>query len=580
MILLNPKQHSRAYRDEPSRQMMLDTIKFFEDKGRGKLKKDDHERVWYADFLAFQREQGLFAKLLTPAPYGQGDEYRWDTYRNCEFNEILGFYGLPYWYTWQVTILGLGPIWISDNEGVKQRTAGLLEEGGIFGFGLSEKEHGADIYSTEMLLVPQEDGSYLANGRKYYIGNGNEAALISTLGKIKKPGEVETDKYKHFAFFIVGSKHGRYDVVKNVVNSQSFVAEYALNDYPIEESDVLAKGRDAWDMALNTVNIGKYNLGWASIGICTHAFYEAINHASSRVLYGKHVTDFPHVKQAFVDAYTRLVAMKVFALRTADYIRSASAEDRRYLLFTPMVKMKVTTQGEEVINHLWDVIAAKGFEKDMYFEMAARDIRALPKLEGTVHVNMALIIKFMRNYFFNPGQFPEIPRVDEPRNDDFLFAQGPTKGLGGIQFHDYNVAYGDVDLPNVKLFKEQIEVFKKFLMVSAGDMKTAQEQARDIDFLLAMGELFTLVVYGQLILEYCKLDPTEMSDDLVEQIFDFMVRDFTKFAMQIYSKTSSSEAQMAICLEMIRKPVKDTARYDRVWQEHVFALKDQYSMND
>jgi acyl-CoA dehydrogenase len=580
MILLNPKQHKRAYRDDASRQMMLDTIEFFESKGRGKLKKDDHERVWYADFLSFQREKGLFAKLLTPAPYGSGEDHRWDTYRNCEFNEILGFYGLQYWYTWQVSILGLGPIWISDNEELKQRTAGLLAEGGIFGFGLSEKEHGADIYSTEMLLVPQDDGTYLANGRKYYIGNGNEAALVSTLGKIKKPGEEETDKYKHFAFFVVGSKHGRYDVVKNIVNSQSFVAEYELNDYPIEESDVLAKGRDAWDMALNTVNIGKYNLGWASIGICTHAFYEAINHASSRVLYGKHVTDFTHVKQAFVDAYTRLVAMKVFALRASDYIRTASAEDRRYLLYTPMVKMKVTTQGEEVINHLWDVIAAKGFEKDMYFEMAARDIRALPKLEGTVHVNMALITKFIRNYFFNPGTFPEIGREDAPRNDDFLFAQGATKGLGGIQFHDYNLAYGEVELPNVKLFREQIEVFKKFLITSASDMKTAQEQARDVGFLLAMGELFTLVAYGQLILEYRKLDPEEMSDDLVEQIFDFMVRDFSKFALQIYSHAGSSEAQMAICLEMIRKPVKDPERYDRVWQEHVFALKDQYAMND
>lgn len=84
-------------------------------------------------------------------------------------------------------------------------------------------------------------------------------------------------------------------------------------------------------------------------------------------------------------------------------------DDRRYLLFTPMVKMKVTTQGEEVINALWDVIAAKGFEKDMYFEMAARDIRALPKLEGTVHVNMALIIKFMANYFFKPGQYEDPP---------------------------------------------------------------------------------------------------------------------------------------------------------------------------
>jgi len=580
MLLLNPKKHTRKYQDDASRQIMLDTIEFFEEKGRGKLKKDDHERTWYADFLDFQKERRLFARLLTPSPYGGGDpDRRWDTYRNCEFNEILGFYGLCYWYTWQVSILGLGPIWISKNEEVKNRTAGLLEDGGIFGFGLSEKEHGADIYSTEMRLAPQDGGDYLANGRKYYIGNGNEAALVSTLGKILEPGQAETDKYEHFAFFVVGSKHGRYEVVKNVVNSQSFVAEYALNDYPIEETDVLAKGRDAWDMALNTVNIGKYNLGWASIGICTHSLYEAIDHASNRYLYGSYVTDFPHVRQLFVDAYTRLTAMKAFALRTSDYIRTASAEDRRYLLYTPMVKMKVTTQGEEVINALWDVIAAKGFEKDMYFEMAARDIRALPKLEGTVHVNMALIIKFMRNYFFMPGEFPEIGVVDEPRNDDFLFDQGATKGLGSIQFDDYNLAYDSVDLPNVKLFKEQIDVLKMFLMVSAGDVATAKEQAKDIDFLLILGELFTLVAYGQLIIEFHNLHEEELSDDLLEQIFDFMIRDFTKFAIQLYSKPQATQAQMDLCQKMVRKPVVDADRYGRIWDE-VYALRGTYTMND
>ncbi|MBT5715615.1 MAG: acyl-CoA dehydrogenase, partial [Opitutae bacterium] len=318
------------------------------------------------------------AKLLTPTEFADGaEDTRWDTFRNCGFNEILGFYGLAYWYTWQVTILGLGPIWISDNEDVKKRAAKALKEGGIFGFGLSEKEHGADIYSTDLLLVPQDDGTYRGNGRKYYIGNGNQAAMLSTIGKIKKPGEEETGKYDHFAFFVVEPEKSQYQAIKNVVNSQSYVAEYELTDYPVTEADILAKKRDAWDMALNTVNIGKYNLGWASIGMCTHAFYEAINHASARVLYGKHVTDFPHVKRLFVDAYCRLVSMKVFALRTADYIRTASADDRRYLLYTPMVKMKVTTQGEEVINHLWDVIAAKGFEKDMYFEMAARGISYL-----------------------------------------------------------------------------------------------------------------------------------------------------------------------------------------------------------
>jgi acyl-CoA dehydrogenase len=275
----------------------------------------------------------------------------------------------------------------------------------------------------------------------------------------------------------------------------------------------------------------------------------------------------------FTDAYARLAAMRIFSARAIDYMRSASAEDRRYLLFNPMVKMKVTTQGEEVINLLWDVIAARGFEQDTYFEMAARDIRALPKLEGTVHVNMALIVKFMANYLFNPGEFPEIPLRTDAAHDEFLFNQGPTRGLGKIQFHDYMKAYSQVDLPNVNIFKEQIEALKTLLMTAP----PSKEQTRDIDFLLCMGELFTLVAYGQLIIEKGKMDG--LGDDLLEQIFDFMVRDFSKFALQLYAKTSSTEAQMEGCLKMIRKPVVDEERFQRVWQKEVLTLTDTYEMN-
>jgi len=295
---------------------------------------------------------------------------------------------------------------MGNNENVKAKTAGLLEQGAIFAFGLSEQAHGADLYSSEMVITPQAEGQYQANGSKYYIGNANEVALVSTFGK-----NSQTDE---FVFFVAESQHENYECVKNVVNSQNFVAEYALHDYPLTDADILSTGQEAWDCSLNTINVGKYNLGWASVGICTHAFYEAITHASNRTLFNHSVTDFTHIRQFFVDAWTRLAAMRMFALRASDYMRTASAEDRRYLLYNPMVKMKVTTQGEEVINLLWDVIAAKGFEKDMYFEMAARDIRALPKLEGTVHVNMALIIKFMPNYFFNPASFPAVPKVDDP----------------------------------------------------------------------------------------------------------------------------------------------------------------------
>jgi acyl-CoA dehydrogenase len=563
MILLNPKAHNRYYPDDESRELMLKTIAFFERRGKSSLKADDRDRVWYADFLNFIKENEIFAKLLSPPEYGD-DDARWDTWRNCEFNEILAFYGLCYWYTWQVSILGLGPIWMSKNENLKRKAARLLKDGAIFAFGLSERAHGADVYATEMSLTPQPDGTYLANGEKYYIGNANKAPMVSTFGKMADTSE--------YVFFTADYRHKNYDLIRNVTESQNYVAQYALHDYPITDEEILSKGQEAWDAALNTVNIGKYNLGWASIGICTHALYEAINHAANRRLYSMFVTDFSHVQKMFVDAYTRLVAMKLFTLRAADYQRAASLDDRRYLLYNPIVKMKVTTQGEEVINLLWDVIAAKGFEKDTYFEMAARDIRALPKLEGTVHVNIALIIKFMPNFFFYPKEYPAILKMDDPRHDYFLFNQGPTRGLGKIQFHDFNLAYSRVNLPNVNIFKEQIAIFRESLLMAP----PSEEQRKDIDFLLTAGEMFTLVVYGQLILENAEIYKIE--DDLLDQIFDCFVRDFSKFSLELYHKPSSTPQQMEYCLKIIRKPAVDERRYQSVW-EQVHALNNLYEMN-
>jgi len=567
MNLLNPKNYGWETLDPESRQLMLDTIDFFERKGKIKLKADDRDHVWYADFLAFIKAHKAFATLMTPAGHG-ADGARWDTWRNCAFNEILGFYGLPYWYTWQVSMLGLGPIWMGDNEAVKERTAHMLQEGGIFAFGLSEQDHGADIYATDMVLTPRpedgEGGGYLANGAKYYIGNANKAAIVSTFGRM-----ADNDEY---VFFATDPERPEYELVKNIVNSQSYVAEYALHDYLVTEEDILARGRRAWDNALNTINVCKYNLGWASIGICTHAFHEAINHAANRHLYHMTVTDFPHVQQLFTDAYVRLAAMKLFAMRASDYMRSASDDDRRYLLYNPMVKMKVTTEGEQVINELWDVIAAKGFEKDMYFEMAARDIRALPKLEGTVHVNIALLVKFMPNFFFNPAEYPPIPQRTDMADDAYLFHQAPARGLGKIRFHDYNLAYKSADLPNVHIFREQINSFKQLLAVAA----PTAEQQKDVGLLLAVGEIFALVVYGQLILEAAPIHGAD--DDLIDQIFDFMVHDFSAHALELYSKPSVTDAQGALCLQMIKHPAIDQKRFARVWRT-VHELDGLYEMN-
>ena len=565
-MLFNPATESFSGLDDRTREIMVKTVEFFETKGKAKIKEDDHERRWYRDFLDFLKENRIFSTLLTPPEFAIDDtDARWDTARNCVFNEILGFYGLSYWYAWQVSILGLGPLWMAQGDEIKRRTAECLRDGGIFGFGLSEKAHGADLYSSEMMLTPMPDGTYRADGGKYYIGNGNEAALLSVFGKSS-----DTDEY---VFFAVETDHEDYDCIKNIVSSQMYVSEFALRGYPVREEEVLATGSDAWDAALNTVNIGKFNLGWASIGICTHALYEAVAHAAKRELYGRKVTDFPHVQHLLTDAYTRLVAMRLFATRASDYMRVASRDDRRYLLYNPLVKMKVTTQGEEVINALWEVIAAKGFEKDTYFEMAARDIRALPKLEGTVHVNMALVVKFMKSFLFQPEEFPPVAPQTAPVHDEFLFDQGPTRGLSAVRFHDYNLAYSSVDLPNVEIFKGQIETLKMMLVQHAPDAA----QSKDMDFLLSLGELFTLVAYGQLILESAAIQKAD--ERLIDQIFDVFVRDFSRYALDLHGTSSTTEDQAGFCRTMIRRPAGDPKRFQHVWTSFVLAQEDAYAMN-
>jgi len=569
-LIFNPDTWSAPYLEPEDEQKLKDLIEWFEARGKRTLKDHDRDQVWYQDFLDKQAELGIFEDFLTPGRDGGGqDSRRWDTQRICAFNEISAFYGLAYWYTWQVTILGLGPIFQSGNEAARSKAAQLLGDGAIFAFGLSEREHGADVYSTDMVLTPRGDGEgWTASGGKYYIGNGNKAGMVSVFGRIE--GIEGPDGY---VFFAADSQHDKYNLVRNVVNSQSYVSQFELDGYPVEPGDILHTGPAAFDAALNTVNIGKFNLGFGSIGICEHAFWEAITHADSRVLYGMKVTDFTHVQQAFTDAFARLAAMKLFANRSIDYFRTASLEDRRYLLFNPLTKMKVTTEGERVVDLLWDVIAAKGFERDMWFEMAARDIRALPKLEGTVHVNMALVLKFMASYLFNADPDLEAPpRTLEPGDDAFLFEQGPARGLSKIRFSAWQDAFEPfADVPNVALFAELAESLKQLLVDAPPD----EAQQKDLDFLLTLGEIFTLIPYGQLICEQAAL--TGLPRDTLDQIFDVLVRDFSSYAAELHGKTSATEAQQDWARAAITKPVVDQDRFDAVW-EKTRALAGGYEM--
>jgi acyl-CoA dehydrogenase len=141
-----------------------------------------------------------------------------------------------------------------------------------------------------------------------------------------------------------------------------------------------------------------------------------------------------------------------------------------------------------------------------------------------------------------------------------------------VQFADWAVVYQRFqEVPNVARFYEQAVALKELLNAAAPDV----EQQRDLDFTLVVGHLFTLVVYGQLILE--QVDLLRLDRDLVDQIFDFQIRDFSAHAVALHGKPSSTAEQQKWALSAVRKPVTDARRFNQVWGQ-VKAYDGAYAM--
>ena len=67
-------------------------------------------------------------------------------------------------------------------------------------------------------------------------------------------------------------------------------------------------------------------------------------------------------------------------------------------------------------------------------------------------------MKFLPGYLFGHAQLEAPAKQGDPVDDEFLFAQGPTRGLSKIAFPDWRPSFeAFAALPNVALLRHQAE---------------------------------------------------------------------------------------------------------------------------
>lgn len=78
-----------------------------------------------------------------------------------------------------------------------------------------------------------------------------------------------------------------------------------------------------------------------------------------------------------------------------------------------------------------------------------------------------------------------------------------------------------------------------------------------------------------MILEQARL--TGLDEDVLDELFAILVRDFSGYAVELHGKDSATERQQNWALGAVRRPVVDEVRFARVW-ERVEALSGAYEM--
>ena len=108
------------------------------------------------------------------------------------------------------------------------------------------------------------------------------------------------------------------------------------------------------------------------------------------------------------------------------------------------------------------------------------------------------------------------------------------------------------------------------------------EQARDLDFLLTIGQVFTQVVYAQLVAEAAALaidgapDGTRagttsacagLGEMHVDRMFGVFAQDVSEFAVALHGQASATPAQQAAALTLVRRPSVDAATGQALHEE-------------
>ena len=295
------------------------------------------------------------------------------------------------------------------DEEQKQKYIPRVCAGETMSMDLTEPDAGSDLQSVMLKATQKEDGSWVLNGVKRFITNGD-----SDIHLVLARSEEGTKDGRGLSMFIYDKRNGGVNVrrIENKMGIKgSPTCELTYKDAPAELVGSRRLGLIKYVMAL--MNGARLGIAAQSVGLSEAAYREALAYAKERTQFGKAIIEFPAVSEIlsvmkakldasrallyacsrFVDIYKAYDDIAKERKLEIDEKKEAKEYSRLADAFTPLAKGMTSEFCNQNAYDSIQIHGGSGFMKDYACERIYRDARITSIYEGTTQLQVVAAIR-------------------------------------------------------------------------------------------------------------------------------------------------------------------------------------------
>lgn len=249
-------------------------------------------------------------------------------------------------------------------------------------FALTEPEHGSDIAGgLEMTATPTEDGGWVLNGEKRWIGAGTFADFIITWAKDTSDGQIKG--------FLVRSDSEGFSTEK-IVNKIGLRvmqnAHITMDNVKVGQADLMP-GADNFAAANEMLRNSRIWVGWQGYGAQMAAFDVAREYALERKQFGRPLAKFQLVQQGIAEIISNAQASLGIMMQVARLQESGNVD----MVHAAMGKATGSRLLRESAAIARNLLGGNGIISDYQAAKVFSDAEVIHTYEGTYEINSLIV---------------------------------------------------------------------------------------------------------------------------------------------------------------------------------------------